>query len=88
MKLKFKGIIEAERLDGGDFIVTAGDGYFYRGHEVILKDDLKYFTPANCEAVILMEKTEGAHETTSFSCPYCHAPDRSGETWDQCGRLF
>jgi len=111
LKFNFKGRVEAETTGTGEVVVTSGDGYFYQGHEVIIMSDLKkYFTPVNCEAVDLMEKTEGAAEACGCdgyyqlfgvhrpgcvhafdppaSCPYCHAPDRSGETCDQCGRLL
>jgi len=59
LKFKFKGQIEVEPT-WGDVVVTSGDGYFYQGHEVIIISDLKkHFTPVNCEAVSLIEKTEG-----------------------------
>ena len=98
MKFKYVGTIEVEPLsiifpsfaDHPEWLViTKGHGRYETGERIhisYLKEN--GFRPANCEAVILMEKIEGAHETTSFSCPYCHAPDRSGETCDQCGRLL
>ena len=91
LKFKYSGIIEVKPLaDCPEWLViTRGSGWYETGerlHISYLKES--GFRPVNCEAVILMEKTEGAHETTSFSCPYCHAPDRSGKTCDQCGRLL
>jgi len=60
LKFNFKGQIEVEPTGTDDFIVTSGDGYFFFGHEVIIMSDLKkHFTPVNCEAVNLMERTEG-----------------------------
>uniref|UniRef100_A0A6M3L2G9 Uncharacterized protein n=1 Tax=viral metagenome TaxID=1070528 RepID=A0A6M3L2G9_9ZZZZ len=55
MKFNYAGTIEVGQLESGDLIVTVGDGYFYRGHEVILKDDLKHFSPADCEALNLVD---------------------------------
>ena len=91
LKFKYLGIIEVKPL--ADYpewlVITRGSARYEKGERIHIKQ-LKEsgFRPVNCEAVDLMEKTEGAHETTSFSCPYCHAPDRSGKTCDQCGRLL
>ena len=91
LKFKYSGIIEVKPLADypGWLVITRGSGRYETGerlHIGYMKES--GFTPANCGAVILMEKTEGAHETTSFSCPYCHALNRSGKTCDQCGRLL
>jgi len=49
------GTIKVEQLDSGDLVVTSGDGYFYQGHEVITKDDLKHFTAVDNEALGLLD---------------------------------
>jgi len=54
MKLKFSKIIEVEPNGIDEFVVTVGDGYFYQGHEVIIKEDLKHFDAADCEAQDLL----------------------------------
>ena len=64
MKFKYSGIIEVEQLGDGDFVVTVGDGYFFQGHEVIIKDDLKHFTPADNEALNLIDP-----DRTERLCP-------------------
>ena len=65
MKFKFKGQVEIERLEDGQFVVTRGDGFFISGHAVLVLDELKkWFTPADCEALNLVDP-----DRTERLCP-------------------
>ena len=87
LKFNFKGRVEVETTGAGDVVVTSGDGYFYQGHEVIIMSDLKkHFTPANCEAVILMEKIEGLPvfvKQAELNGKVVSMPEIMGRVWDQ-----